>query len=125
MDADDRVAATSLPIFHVATELEWSVAQNGQLITPESLASEGFVHCSTAAQLDGVLARFYAGRDDIWILAIDPDLLGVDVEVRWEAPAHPDGSPNTDAEDHERFPHVYGPVPVAAVISAERPAPRR
>lgn len=113
MDADDRL------IFHIATDPEWSVARKGALIAPESLEREGFVHCSTAAQLDGVLARFYAGRDDVRVLAIDPGLL--DAELRWEAPAHPDGSPNTDAEDHERFPHVYGPIPLAAVVSARRP----
>lgn len=118
MDADDGLTGPSR-IFHVATDPEWQGALGGHSITPASLASEGFVHCSTAAQLPDVLARFYPGRDDVWILEIDPAQL--DAELRWEAPAHPDGSPNTDVEGHERFPHVYGPIPLAAVVGARRP----
>ena len=68
-----------------------------------SLESEGFVHCCTAAQLDGVLARYYAEDDDLVLLVIDPEAL--DVELRHE---------NTVGGE-ERFPHVYGPIPLAAV----------
>ncbi|MFN8053171.1 MAG: DUF952 domain-containing protein [Acidimicrobiales bacterium] len=102
-------------IFHLISTLEWSRAAELHVIAPESLATEGFAHCSTAEQIDGVIARYYADRDDMLRLTIDESLLGESALV-WEAPAHPDGTPNTEAEESERYPHVYGPIPVDAVV---------
>ena len=65
-----------------------------------SLAEAGFVHCSYPDQAAGVAAAFYADAGDLVLLRIDP--AGVPAEIRVE-----DG-----------FPHVYGPVPVAAVTAA-------
>ena len=39
-------------------------------------------------------------------------------EVRWEAPAHPDGTAGGAGEP--RFPHVYGPLDGDAVVGARR-----
>jgi uncharacterized protein (DUF952 family) len=70
----------------------------------------GFVHACTAAQLPGVLERYYGD------LPLDGhELLVVDVAacetagsaVRWEAP--PGGA--------ELFPHVHGPLPLSAVVA--------
>ncbi|MFC4464404.1 DUF952 domain-containing protein [Streptomyces xiangluensis] len=75
-----------------------------------TLQEEGFIHCSTRAQLPRVAAFLYGayeGPDDLVVLVIDPERLGV--PVRYEAP-EPGG---------EEFPHVYGPIPAAAVIAAE------
>jgi uncharacterized protein (DUF952 family) len=44
----------------------------------------------------------YADRDDVLLLTIDPSAVGADVRVE-------DG-----------FPPLYGPLPLAAVVSAER-----
>ena len=52
--------------------------------------------------------RLYAGRDDLLLLVIDPARLTA--EVRWEP-----GVP-TDPASME-FPHLYGPLPVAAVTN--------
>lgn len=107
-------------ILHCFTPEEWAAATDTGVIAPASLDTEGFVHCSTAAQIEGVLNRFYADVSDVVIGEIDLARLAYlapDSEVRWEAPAHPDGTPNTDAEDDLRFPHVYGPIPVAAVTT--------
>jgi len=105
----------SEPILHLISTDDWVAAQSSDQIAPESLATEGFVHCSTAAQIDGVVERYYSGRTDMLVLTVDPDALGA-AELKWEAPAHPDGTPNTTAEQYERYPHVYGAIPVSAVI---------
>ena len=47
------------------------------------------------------------------VVSIDTDRLRP--ELRWEAAAHPDGSPTTDAEAAERYPHVYGPINIDAL----------
>ena len=52
--------------------------------------------------------RLYAGRTDLVLLYLNPNLLGA--PVRWEP-----GVP-TDPESM-RFPHLYGPLPAAAVIA--------
>ncbi|MFF7447240.1 MULTISPECIES: DUF952 domain-containing protein [unclassified Streptomyces] len=72
-----------------------------------TLQEEGFIHCSTRSQLPGTAARFFAGVEDLVVLVIDPDRL--DVPLRYEAPA----------PGAEEFPHIYGPLPVDAVVAVE------
>ncbi|WP_206440693.1 DUF952 domain-containing protein [Streptomyces scabichelini] len=75
-----------------------------------TLQEEGFIHCSSRAQLPGTAAFLYGseeGPDDLVVLVIDPERLGV--PVKCEAPK-PGG---------EEFPHIYGPVPADAVIAVE------
>ena len=59
------------------------------------------MHCSYPDQVAGVAAAFYADAADVVLLRIDP--AGVPAEIRVEG----------------GFPHVYGPIPVAAVMSAD------
>jgi uncharacterized protein (DUF952 family) len=63
-----------------------------------SLEEEGFIHCSFADQVADTARRFYAGRDDVLLLTIDPDSVPSEVKV--------EGG----------FPHIYGPLPRDAVI---------
>lgn len=99
-------------ILHITTEADWSVALATGRVAPASLAEEGFVHCSTRAQVPGVVERFYADVADLVLLVIDGDAID---DLRWEPPAPPDGSRPDSNESSERFPHVYGPIPVATV----------
>lgn len=102
-------------ILHLTTASAWAAAQAAGVIVPPSLRTEGFVHCSTGAQIDGVVERFYAGVGDLVVVAIDPVALGD--ALRWEPPAHPDGSVTADEESAVRFPHVYAPIPISAVTA--------
>jgi glutathione S-transferase len=72
-----------------------------------SLEEEGFIHCSTRDQLQDTANRFYADLDQLVVLTIDPDL--VPSPIVYEPPA-----PGLDV----LFPHIYGPLPVAAVNQA-------
>ena len=100
-------------LLHLAVASEWERAQaSGEYdrsTIDTSLAEEGFIHCSFPEQVQATADRYYRGRDDIVLLVVDPGLLDVDVVV--EA-----------ASSGERFPHVYGPIPVGAVTSV-RPVP--
>ncbi len=97
-------------ILHIAVPADWAQAVDADEYRVStrgvSLEQEGFIHCSFAGQLEGVANRFYADLTDLVLLHIQPDLL--DVEVRVEPPA--DGVA-------ELFPHVYGPIPTAAVTA--------
>jgi uncharacterized protein (DUF952 family) len=70
-----------------------------------TLEQEGFLHASFAHQWEGVRARYYADVEDpLVLLTVDPDLLDVPLVVET-----PDGA-------DEVFPHIYGPLPVTAVV---------
>jgi uncharacterized protein (DUF952 family) len=97
-------------IFHIAKVADWETAQAaGEYRVStlgRSLEQEGFLHASRAGQWQAVYDAFYAGVDEpLVLLEIDSGLLGVPVVE--EAP------PGTD----ELFPHIYGPLPVAAVVA--------
>lgn len=56
-------------------------------LAPDSLAGEGFVHCSTRAQLLATAERYYPGRTDLRVLQLDPNRLVA--ELRYESPRVP------------------------------------
>lgn len=101
----------SLPLLHLAVSAEWERARSAgsyeRSTIDTSLAEEGFIHCSFPHQVQATADRYYRGRDDIVLLRFDPDRLDAGVVV--EA-----------ATSGEQHPHVYGPIPVGAVISVER-----
>ena len=101
---------TTQPLLHLVPAAEFDAADDAPY-APPSLASEGFVHCSTPDQVAGTARLLFAGTADLLLLVIDPRRLG-DVPVRWE-----------DTYGIGRtFPHVHGPVPRAAIVEV-RPYP--
>ncbi len=101
-------------LLHLATSTDWSTAQTAGVVHP--LPSVGFVHLSTPEQVHLPAQRLFDHTDDLLLLVLDEDLL--DAEVRWE-PGVP-GDPASMV-----FPHLYGPLPVAAVTAVVRwPRPR-
>jgi uncharacterized protein (DUF952 family) len=111
--------ATIAPmIHHLVAASAWEQAKARGRYEPPTLATEGFIHCCAAAQLDAV-AGFYADVDDLVVLDLDDSILA----VRWEPPAHPDGRPASPDEPY--FPHVYGPIELAAVVGVRPYPPQR
>ena len=74
-----------------------------------TLDEVGYIHCSKPEQIEGVAERFYSDLSELFLLEIDPDL--VDADIIEEAP-----SPVVE----ELFPHIYGPLPIAAVRSVRQ-----
>lgn len=91
-------------ILHITTKSSWQSAQQAGEYSAPSLASEGFIHCSTPSQVVAVAERFYAGQRGLVLLILDSDR--IQAEVRYEA--------GTDKPD-ESFPHVYGTINLDAV----------
>ncbi|MCH0564002.1 MULTISPECIES: DUF952 domain-containing protein [unclassified Streptomyces] len=105
---------TQRHILHLTERSLWDEARARGAYTMSTrgrtLAEEGFVHCSTRAQLPAVAAFVYGSPghvEDLVVLVVDPERLAA--PVRYEAP-EPGG---------EEFPHVYGPIPVEAVVDVE------
>ncbi|CAN5615273.1 MAG: DUF952 domain-containing protein [Acidimicrobiia bacterium] len=97
-------------LYHAAIPEEWErarIAGSYTVSTRErSLDDEGFIHCSYHHQVEQVANNFYADLPDLMLLEIDPTQLNVAVLDE-----------NLDGGD-ERFPHVYGPVPLHAIVAA-------
>lgn len=100
------------PIFHLALPEDWAAAFRSGDYTMSTrgrtLEEEGFIHASTLDQTEATANRFYADVDQLVLLRIDP--AKVPHEIRWEPPA-----PGVD----ELFPHIYGPLPIGAVIRSD------
>jgi uncharacterized protein (DUF952 family) len=93
------------PILHITTRAQWEAAKNLGTYRSESLATEGFIHCSTVAQVIGSANRFFKAKQDLVILSIDPS--SVTAEIRYEG-----------AEPDNLFPHIYGALNIDAVIGS-------
>jgi uncharacterized protein (DUF952 family) len=93
-------------LVHLCATQNWTAASIGGELRPPSLSEVGFVHLSTPQQVHLPANRLFAGRTDLVLLYLNPELLGS--PIRWEP-----GVP-TDPESM-LFPHLFGPLPVSAV----------
>lgn len=69
-------------IFHIAQETDWTAAQSSGAYKASSLAMEGFIHCSDQHQVLEVAHRLFQNRQDLVLLAINPQRL--EAELRYE-----------------------------------------
>ena len=90
-------------LLHIAERQAWAAAVKTGQYRPESLAQEGFIHCSLPGQVVAVADALYRGRPDLVLLVIDP--AKVTAEIRFE----------DCYQSGQEFPHLYGPLPVEAV----------
>jgi uncharacterized protein (DUF952 family) len=91
-------------IFHIVPRSEWRSAVEEGEYRPGSLVDEGFIHLSGAEQVLQVAERVYNGQQDLILLCVDEDLLSAD--LRYEL-----------AEGREKYPHLYGPLNLDAVVA--------
>lgn len=98
-------------IYKLLPTADWRAAQaTGAYPGSEVDLADGFVHFSTAEQVAETAARHFAGQSGLTMLTVDGDRLGE--ALRFES-----------SRGGALFPHLYGPLPVAAVIGlAELPA---
>lgn len=92
-------------IYHLVLRTVWE-ANADQPYRADSLASEGFIHCSFAEQVAGSANRFYADAGDLLLLHIDAERLSS--PLREEA-----------SGSGEIFPHIHGPLNREAVVKVE------
>jgi uncharacterized protein (DUF952 family) len=91
-------------IYHVTTAKAWEAAKKHGAYEADSLATEGFMHCSEGHQVAGVLQRYFKGKENLVQLTIDTDV----VQHRLQY----DVAPSLN----EAFPHIYGPLNIEAVL---------
>lgn len=104
-------------ILHITERSRWEAAKAAGEYTAPSLNTEGFIHCSTPQQAVGTANRYFRGQRDLVLLCIDEQQLGA--KLKYEPPVRPGavalatGRQNAD----DLFPHLYGPLAIAAVVN--------
>ena len=66
--------------------------------------SDGYIHLSTAAQLTETVDKHFGGQDGLWVAEVD--LAVVADQIRWEP-----------SRGGQLFPHLYGDLPLDAVVA--------
>lgn len=97
-------------IYKILLPAEWAAFEAAGRFDGSPLdRRDGFIHCSSRAQLAGTAVRYFGGEPDLVVVALDVSTMGE--WVRWESSRN--GGP---------FPHVYAPLPRSAVIEVHRVA---
>src|SRR5882757_470681 len=91
------MAKTADLIFKIVPRIEWE-SESGDYHGSAHDKADGFLHFSAATQLAETLRRYYAGQDDLMLVAVDAAALGA--ALKWEH------SPSRG----EDFPHLYWPL---------------
>ena len=92
-------------IYKIVSASEWLEAERAGVFHGSVVdRRDGFIHFSTDAQVRETAARHFAGQDDLRLVSVSPDAL----ELRWET-----------SRGGELFPHLYGPLDLADVISVQ------
>lgn len=91
-------------LFHITTKDDWKQFNNSGRYEPESLESDGFIHCSTGDQVEATANRIFEDEDEILLLVIDATTLHEDIKYE------------EDADTGEKFPHLYSPLNTNAII---------
>jgi uncharacterized protein (DUF952 family) len=94
-------------IYKICERALWREAELAGLFRGAPVdARDGFIHFSTAAQVRETAARHFAGAADLMLIAVEAAALGG--AVRWEV-----------SRGGDLFPHLYGPLSLAAVLWAK------
>lgn len=90
-------------ILHICAKKVWIETQNQGEYRGDTLATEGFIHCSTPEQLIEVANFIFKGVQGLVLLIIDEKK--VNCEIKYEDPGN-----------KKLYPHIYGPLNLDAVI---------
>jgi uncharacterized protein (DUF952 family) len=89
-------------LYHITSRDDWAEAEINKIYQPPSLTTEGFIHLSTDKQLLASANKFYKGKPDLLVVAINEKRLDADLKY--------------DAADGDSYPHLYGPLNMEAVV---------
>jgi len=91
--------------YKILTAPQWAeLAAKGSFAGAPVDLADGYIHLSTADQVTGTADKHFAGQQELVIVAVDLAQLGD--AVRWEV-----------SRGGALFPHLYGVLPLSAVIA--------
>lgn len=96
--------------YKILTRDQWQAfeAEGLFLGAPVDL-TDGYIHLSTAEQLEETIAKHFAGQTGLVVAEVDLTTLGE--TIKWEV-----------SRKDQLFPHIYGPLPMSAITKVERRA---
>lgn len=101
-------------LLHITERSVWEAARASgtyEMSTRgQTLREVGFIHCSLRHQLPQVAELLYSDTDPDRLVVLVIDSERISSPLRYEPPFPGAG---------EEFPHIYGPLPVSAVIAEE------
>jgi uncharacterized protein (DUF952 family) len=90
-------------IYKIAPRSLWSEAETAGVFRGAAIdLADGFIHFSTAGQVRETVAKHFAGRDDLLLIAVDGTVLGD--ALKYEV-----------SRGGALFPHLYAPLELSAV----------
>jgi uncharacterized protein (DUF952 family) len=95
------------PVYKVLSAAAFAeAAREGHFAGSSDDLRDGFIHLSAAHQLEGTLAKHFAGQEGLVLLALDAERLRP--HLRWEP-----------SRGGALFPHLYAPLDLGALLWAE------
>jgi uncharacterized protein (DUF952 family) len=92
-------------IYKISPRAAWRNAEQAGVFTGAAIdIADGFIHFSAGPQVRETARRHFRGQSDLILAAIEAEALGA--ALKWEA-----------SRGGDLFPHLYGPLPMAAVRS--------
>ena len=94
-------------LYKIVAAAHWQAAVHDGVFRGSAVdLRDGFIHFSTAAQVEETAARHFAGQDGLLLISVDGAQLGD--SLKWEP-----------SRGGALFPHFYGGLALAAVTKVE------
>lgn len=94
-------------VYKIVSADLWQAAEDSGVFTGAGIdLSDGFIHLSTGAQARRTAQLYFKGQGNLVLVAVDGARLGA--ALKYEP-----------SRDGDLFPHLYGPLPLAAVLSVQ------
>ena len=98
-------------IYKLVSRPEWEQAlAAGVFYGSDRDRADGFIHFSTALQLQATARRHFPGREDLVVLEVEDHTLGA--ALKWEVSSR-----------DEFYPHLFAPLRTHSVLSARTFSP--
>ena len=96
---------SAMVVYKIVPAALWHEAELAGLFTGSPVDErDGFIHFSTADQLAETARKHFSGEHDLLLVTVDAKQL----ELRWEP-----------SRGGQLFPHLYGVLPLSAVLTVE------
>ena len=97
------VPANAKTIYKICDAAAWQAAERaGEFVGAPVDLADGYIHFSTADQVEETAAKHFAGQRNLVLVAVDANALGP--ALKWEP-----------SRGGALFPHLYSKLPLTAV----------
>ena len=103
-------------ILHICPRDAWAKALAAGVYDGDTLATDGYIHCSTEKWVHLPATALFRGREDLLLLEIAEDRLPAPLVWEEGNPPHPEGA---------LFPHLYAALPASAVVAVREYRPNQ